>query len=177
MLSLEAFTKGYPDRVVYWGTSGQRIAAQHSFDCFGLWQLHHCGRLLYGPEVRQFLPEPTSNDLYAGVARHLRTILEHGRGGRSLYAFGWLLDTARCLYTLRYDAVIPKTDAGEWALREGLCPDAKALQLAVAVRRDPALIRQEAVLQQAEGLTEAIAGFAQVLRRELEAREIPIPTD
>lgn len=175
MLSLDAFTKGYPDLVVYWGTSGQRITDHHVFDSFSLWALHRFGQLLHGPEVRNFLPKPTSKDLHTGVARHLRTILDHGRGGRSLYAFGWLLDIARGLYTLQHNAVIPKTAAGEWALQEGLCPDAEALRLALAVRRDPALIRQDAVLRQAEGLTPAIQRFADVLRRALEERNIPVP--
>lgn len=175
ILPLDSLTKGYLNASVYWGTSGQRIIEGYVPDCFCLWQLHHGGRLLHGPEVRHVLPEPTPADLHTATARHLRTILVHGRGARSLYAFGWLLDTARGLYTLRYDAVIAKTAAGEWALSQGLCPDAAALRLALAVRRDPALIHQEAVLQRAEGLTEAIAGFAEVLRQELLARSIPIP--
>lgn len=76
---------------------------------------------------------------------------------------------------LRHDAVVSKTAAGEWALAEGLCPDPQALELALSVRREPALIRQEAVLRQAELLTPAIQRFAAVLQRELEARRIPIP--
>lgn len=172
MLSLNAFTKGYPDTVVYWGTSGQRITDRHHFDSFSLWALHHFGRLLYGPDVRSSLPIPTPTDLHADVAHHLATILRYGRGDRSLYAFGWLLDTARGLYTLRHDAVISKTAAGEWALAEGLCPDAEALRLALAVRRNPALIREPATLMQAEALTPAIARFAAVLRQELEGRSI-----
>lgn len=109
------------------------------------------------------------------MARHLRTILDHGRGGQPLYSFGWLLDMARGLYPLRHDAGIRKTAAGEWALAEGLCPDPQALELALSVRREPALIRQEAVLRQAGLLTPAIQRFAAVLQRELEARRIPIP--
>lgn len=175
ILPLDAFTKGHPDRVVYWGTSGERITDRHHFDAFSLWELHHSGRLLYGGDVRHSLPIPTPFDLHAAVAQHLRTILLHGRGGRSLYAFGWLLDVARGLYTLRHDAVIAKTAAGEWALSLGLCPDEAALRLALAVRNHPALMQQEAVLRQAEALTPAIQGFAAILRRELEARSIAIP--
>ena len=175
ILPLDAFLKGYPDRVIYWGTSGQRITDRHLLSSFDLWELHHCGQLLYGPDVRHFLPIPTPADLHADVARHLRTILNHGCGGRSLYAFGWLLDTARGLYTLRHNTVIPKTAAGEWALHECLCPDEAALQQALAVRREPALMQQEAVQRQAEALTPAIAGFAQVLQQALTALDIPIP--
>lgn len=167
MLDIASFLKGYPTTVVYWGTSGQRIAERHHFDSFGLWELHHCGWLLHGEDVRDLLPFPTPSDLHTDVARHLDAILHHGCGGRSLYAFGWLLDIARGLYTLRHDAVIPKTAAGEWALAHGLCPDEAALRLALAVRRDPSLIQQPAVLAQAEALTPAIQSFAQVLSREM----------
>ena len=175
MLTLDAFTKGYPDRVVYWGTSGQRITDHHHFDPFSLWLLHESGQLLHGAEVRQFLPKPTAFDLHAAVARHLRTILDHGRGGDSLYAFGWLLDIARGLYTLQHDGVIAKTAAGEWALRQGLCPDAEALLLALRVRQDPSLIHQEEIRRQACALTPAICSFAAVLHQALERRGVPIP--
>lgn len=175
MLCTETLTKRTPGIVVYWGTSGQRLTDRCALDAFSLWELHHAGQLLHGPDVRHILPIPTPAELHRGVARHLRTILDHGRGGRSIYTFGWLLDTARGLYTLRHDAVISKTAAGEWALHEGLCPDEDALRLALAVRREPALIALEAVLQQAEALTPAIQRFADVLQHELAARNIPIP--
>lgn len=170
MLPLTAFLDSTPATVVYWGTSGQRITDKHSVDPFSLWELHHCGRLLYGEDVRHFFPKPTPSDLHTAIARHLQTILQHGHGTRSLYAFGWLLDISRGLYTLRHHAVIAKTAAGEWALSEGLCPDADALQLALAVRRDPALLSQADVLERAEALTPAIQAYSQVLRRELNAR-------
>lgn len=175
ILSLHAFLNGYPDNVVYWGTSGQRITDRHYFDSFGLWELHHCSRLLHGRDVRDTIPLPTPSALHADTAHHLRSVLDHGRGGQSLYAFGWLLDIARGLYTLQHDAVIAKTAAGEWALAHHLCPDEAALRLALAVRRDPSLIRTPAILAQAEALTPAIQGFAQVLQRELTGRGIPIP--
>ena len=175
MLCADIISNSTPGTVVYWGTSGQRITDRFTLDAFCLWELHHGGQLLEGPERREILPHPTPSNLHQGVARHLHTILDHGRGGQTLYTFGWLLDTARGLYTLRHDAVISKTAAGEWALAEGFCPDAEALRLALAVRREPALIRQEAVLRQAELLTPAIQRFAAVLQRELEARRIPIP--
>lgn len=174
MLSLGGFLTGRPDLVVYWGTSGQRISDRHHFDSFSLWELHRFGRLLHGSDVRHFLPKPTPADLHSDVARHLVTLLQHGRGGRSLYAFGWLLDVARGLYTLRHDAVISKTAAGEWALSEGLCPDPDTLRLALAVRRTPALMQDGAVLAQAEQLTPAIQRFAALLQEELTARGISI---
>ena len=175
MLSMDAFISNRPERVVYWGTSGQRLKEQHNPDLFGRWLLHHCGRLLHGTDVRKKLPIPTPDMLHTAVARHLRALLDYGHGGRSVYTFGWLLDTARGLYTLRHDVVISKTAAGEWALAEQLCPDEQALQLALAVRRNPALLQQEAVLQQAEALTPAIQAFGAVLRQALEARGIAIP--
>lgn len=170
MLALDAFVSGCPTTVVYWGTSGQRVTERHHFSSIDLWELHHSGQLLHGADVRSLLPTPTPADLHADVARHLDTILQHGHGSRDLYAFGWLLDVARGLYTLRHDAIASKTAAGEWALTQHLCPDEAALRLALAVRRDPALIRQPAILSQAEALTPAIRAFAQVLRQELAAR-------
>lgn len=175
MLDLEAFLKRTPSTVVYWGTSGQRITDRHHFDSFSRWELHRIGQLLHGADVRQAIPIPTPQEMYADVARHLSTIVEHGHGSRSLYAFGWLLDIARGLYTLRYDAVASKTEAGTWALAQGLCPDADALRLALRVRQTPALIADEAILAQAEALTSAIQAFAGVLRRALAAKGLDLP--
>lgn len=172
---LDSFTNPTPSSVVYWGTTGQRLTDRPSLDAFALWQLQHQSKLLHGPDVRHFLPKPTAADLHAAVGKHLRTILDHGCGGRSIYAFGWLLDIARCLYTLRHDSVVAKTAAGEWALNHGLCPDAAALRMALDVRRDPALMQQLAVLKAAESLTPAIAAFAAVLQQELAMRSAPIP--
>lgn len=55
--------------------------------------------------------------------------------GRSIYSFGWILDIARCIYTLRTCKIIVKTDAVEWALENNLCPDPDALRIALEVRR------------------------------------------
>jgi len=175
MLSLDAFTNHTPDTVVYWGTSGQRITDFHHFDSFSRWELMHCGWLLHGEDVRHLFPLPAPSMLHADVASHARTLLQHGRGSNNLYAFGWLLDIARGLYTLRHDAVISKTAAGEWALAEGLCPVEGALRLALRVRRCPELIRQPEILTQAEALTPAIQAFAKVLCAELNARGTPLP--
>jgi len=175
ILPLDAFTKDSPDTVVYWGTSGQRLTDRYHFDSFSLWELHHCGKLLHGPELRHFLPKPTPSALHADVARHLRTILGHGHGSASLYAYGWLLDISRGLYTLETNAVLSKTTAGEWALARHLCPDEAALRLALSVRRDPSLMGREAVRRQAEALTPAIQSYAAVLRQALDARGILIP--
>lgn len=167
ILPLDAFLKGYPCNVVYWGTSGQRIKPRHDLSSFDLWELHHAGRLLHGEDVCSILPIPTSDDLFRDVAVHLRAIRQHGRGGPSLYAFGWMLDIARGLYTLRHEAVITKTQAAEWALENHLCPDEEALKRALTVRRDPLLIRQADTLAFAEALTPAIQGFSSVLQAEL----------
>jgi hypothetical protein len=78
-----------------------------------------------------------------------------------------LLDVARCLYTLHTGEVTSKTAAGEWALAQGLCPDPASLELALAVRRQPALMQQEEVAARAEALTPAIQCFAAVLHQAL----------
>ena len=101
MLSLRAFREKTPDRVVYWGTSGQRITDANRFDSFCLTLLKEKGRLCLGGDVRHLLPMPTYAELVADVARHLESICRAaGLTGRSLYFYGWLLDISRCLYTL-----------------------------------------------------------------------------
>ncbi|MBQ6065518.1 MAG: DUF4111 domain-containing protein [Clostridia bacterium] len=169
MLRLSAFLTGAPDTVVYWGTSGERITDRFAFDSFCKTELLDNGLLLYGADVRGQIRRPTFDELRTDVERHYRTIREHGgKTGKSIYSFGWLLDISRCLYTLRTGKIIAKTKAGEWALENGLCPDAAALQTARRVRKDPLQFeKNQALRQYAENLGSMIQAYAEQLEEAL----------
>ena len=169
MLTLKAFMSGSSDRVVYWGTSGERIADTYAFDSFGMTELIESSTLLYGRDIHGHLKAPSYSDLCADVQRHYKTIRKYvHKTERSLYSFGWLLDIARCLYTLRTWSIIAKTAAGEWALENDLCPTPDAIKFAVKVRRNPWIYRYEKeTLDYAKTLAEPIQRFADVLEKEL----------
>lgn len=170
MLSLSAFVSRSSDRVVYWGTSGERIAERYSFDSFCMAELLENGVLLHGREVRGQFKAPSYAELYADVKRCCEAIRKHAqKTGRSFYSFGWLLDIARGLYTLRTGKIIAKTAAGEWALQNGLCPVETALETALKVRRNPLRYQDNPeIFDCAEALGEEIQRFADVLEKELE---------
>lgn len=169
MLTLDAFINKTPDRVVYWGTSGQRIADNYHFDSFSMKILLENGRLLCGEDVRNKLTAPSYKDLKKDVARHLDTIRNYAHlSGQSLYSFGWMLDISRCIYTLRAGKIIAKTSAGEWALKEQLCPVPDTLEYALRVRRAPWSYKDnEKVLEYAGTINGDIQRYADVLEREL----------
>ncbi len=168
MLTLRSFLDGSPDRVVYWGTSGERVTDAYRFDSFCMYELLRFGRLLCGADVRAALMPPSYSDLRRDVRRHFESIRMYGSAtGRSLYTFGWLLDIARGIYTLRTGEVLPKTLAGERALEDRLCPVPEALTLALDVRRNPALFAREDVAARADTLGPDIQRFADVLEEEL----------
>lgn len=167
MLDLGSFLTGEDTRVVYWGTSGQRLKTQHAFSAFDRASLLQNGQLLLGKDVRRHLEMPEYGEIVADVARHFASIREHGRGDRSIYAYGWLLDIARCMYTLVNGRLTTKTAAAQWALDERLCPCPAELSMALTVRRQPELMQDESVLAYAEGLTEAIHSFAALLEKAL----------
>ena len=127
------------------------------------------GILLCGNDIRDRLPRPAPDDLGAGVRKHYETIRKYAqKTGRSLYSFGWLLDISRCIYTLRTGGIISKTAAGEWALRENLCPCADALQKAVEVRKMPAAYQKdESIFDYAQDLGSSVQRYADILEREL----------
>ena len=155
-------------RAVVWGSRGERLSDGWLPDAFTLLSLHQCGRLLAGKEVRASLPRPDASLLREAVAAHLQTIRRHAVvTGSSLYSCGWLLDIARGLYTLRTGALIAKTSAGEWALAEGLCPDADALCRALTLRRNPELARLPEAQVFLAGLGPVIQRFADVLEAAL----------
>lgn len=170
MLTLDAFLSKAPDRVVYWGTSGERITDAYGFNSFDRAELMAYGALLHGRDVRANLKMPGYDEMYADAKRHCETIRQHvQKTGRSFYSFGWLLDIARCLYTLRTGKIVGKMAAGEWALENGLCPVPDALSYAVRVRKAPLKYRyDEQTLAYAETLAGPIQRFADVLEAELE---------
>lgn len=169
MLTLNAFLSGEPDRVVYWGTSGERITDRYAFDAFCMSELLDSGILIYGNDVREQLSAPSYNELKTNVQRHYQTIRNFAKKtGRNFYAYGWLLDISRCMYTLRTGKIISKTAAGEWALQEGLCPCADALAKAVEVRKEPKRYQNdERIFDYAETLGNDIQRYADVLENEL----------
>lgn len=170
MLTLRAFLTGEPDRVVYWGTSGERVTDAYSFDSFCLTELLMYGRLLHGEDIRGELKPPSFDLLYDDIYRHYEAIREYARKpSRSIYSFGWMLDIARCIYTLRTKKIISKTDAGAWALQNQLCASPEALEYALRVRMNPlAYIHDDSTLDYAETLSEPIQRFADALKTELE---------
>lgn len=168
MLTLDAFLSQKPDRVVYWGTSGERITDRYKFDSFGMAELIESSVLLYGADLRKELKPPAFHELYADVTRHYETIRKYAQStGRSFYSFGWMLDIARCIYTLRTGKIIAKTEAAEWALENRLCPDPNVLEFTLKVRRNPLEYTDDKTLDYAETLGEQIQRFADILEREL----------
>ena len=169
MLSLSAFLLGERDRVVYWGTSGERITTRYGFDSFSMSELLDSGILLYGRDVRDQLTHPTYNNLKADVRRHYETIRQYAQTtGRDLYSYGWLLDISRCIYTLRTGKIIAKTEAGEWALQQGICPCTEALTMALEIRKEPLkYLHDSYTFDYAETLGAIVQQFANVLEDEI----------
>lgn len=171
MLTLSAFLSKEPDCVVYWGTSGQRITDTYAFDSFCMAELLQNGVLLYGTELRDLLTLPEYSDLYQDVKRHYEGIRQYAQTtDRSLYSFGWLLDIARGIYTLRKGAIISKTEAAQWALDNNLCPVPDTLKIALKVRKNPLAYQKDSeILNYAEALGPDIQKFADMLEKEIKS--------
>ncbi len=171
MLTLSAFISKESDCVVYWGTSGQRITDIYQFDSFCMTELLQNGQLLYGIDVRNQLKPPKYADLYHDVKKHYESIRKYAQTtNRSFYSFGWLLDIARGIYTLRNGTVTSKTDAAQWVLGNNLCPVTDALKVALKVRKNPMAYRNDSeIFHYAETLGPEIQRFADVLEKELDS--------
>lgn len=155
-------------RLVYWGTSGQRITDRCERDCFSELELAKYGRAVYGDQPWPF-PAPGREALRTAVQRHYESIRKCAvQTDESLYSCGWLLDIARCVYTLRFHDVIAKTQAGVWALEERLFSDEEPLKRTLELRRDPLSRKDsEEVKQWLRGLGPTVQSYADVLEREL----------
>lgn len=159
-------------RLVYWGTTGQRVTDRYEPDVFSRYELAECGELIYGRDEPGLFACPGGEELNAAVRRHYDAIRQYAvRTDESLYSCGWLLDMARCVYTLRRGEVIGKTQAGKWALREHIFPDEDALEKTLLIRQDPLAYRErEDTKQWLRGLGPTVQRYADVLEAELERR-------
>jgi len=112
---------------------------------------------------------PTHEEFLGDIRHHYETIRNYAqKTGGNLYAFGWMLDIARCLYTLQRDEVISKTQAGEWALREGLCPEKAVMEEVLRIRGDPeAAVRDADTMFWAKEMGPHVQKFADVLEAYL----------
>ena len=157
------------ERVVYWGTSGQRITDSYSFDVFSTMQLKDYGILIYGNEIRDRIQYPTYDEMLQAVRNHYETIREYGvKPGRSLYSAGWMLDIARCLYTLAERKIISKTKAGYWAIEKGLVPDAEVMKKVINIRENPLKHKDDIEVQDwLKMLGPSIQEFAEVLENKM----------
>lgn len=173
MLSADMFFENRPGRAVYWGTRGERICERYDPDVFGKAQLIQSSVHLYGNDIRDRIKQIEYSDLLEGVKRHHATIRDYAHTtGRSLYTFGWILDIARCIYTLRSGKILSKTKAAEWAMENHLCPDEDALLFALDVRKNPSEKKKDPkVFDFAETMAGAIQRFNDVLEMEIRRAE------
>ena len=157
-------------RLVYWGTGGQRVTDTHARDPFSCFELAKYGKSVRG-NAPWIFPAPDREELIGGVRDHYNAIRKYAaETNESLYSCGWLLDIARCVYTLRYSDVIAKTKAGIWALDEHIFPDEASLRKTVEIRQHPAFFKDRPdVKTWLKSLGPVVQRYADVLEHELPA--------
>ncbi len=156
-------------RLVYWGTSGQRVTDRYTPDAFSGLELAKYGVPVYGKEP-WILPAPGREERIRAIRTHYDVIRRYAvQTDGSLYSCGWLLDIARCIYTLRHDDIISKTQAGVWALREHIFSDEEPLKTTIEIRQHPLVFKgREDVKHWLKGLGPVVQRYADVLERELQ---------
>lgn len=169
ILSKDALFNNKPSQIVYWGTGKESIKNHYKLDSFSLSEVIDNGKLLYGIDIRNQLKKLIFADLYSDIKLHYETIRNYAqKTSKNIYSFGWLLDIARCIYTLRTGQIISKTAAGKWALKEDICNVSDELKTALKVRENPLQYKDDDyILNLAENLGNTIQKYADVLEAEL----------
>lgn len=169
ILTLDKFLGKKDDKAVYWGTSGQRITEQYYLDVFSTIELLDDGKLIYGLDIRDLVDYPKNEEVIAAIKGHYNAIRTYAvKTDQSLYSAGWMLDIARCLYTLETGKIIGKTSAGEWALENNLCSDSSVLEKVIEIRKEPLHFKNdESTKKWLETLGPSIQCFADVLEKSI----------
>lgn len=156
-------------RLVYWGTSGERVTDSYTLDAFSRYELANCGRSVYGQSDRSIFSAPGREELVSAIQAHYETIRKYAvQTSESIYSCGWLLDIARCIYTLRYNDVIGKTQAGLWALDEHIFTDEEPMRKTLEIRRQPNEYKDNSdVKRWLRSLGSTVQQYADVLEGEL----------
>jgi len=170
IVSIDEFISNQYTKVVYWGTSGQRVTTHYSFDVFSQFELIKYGQLLFGYDIRDQLTLPTYEQLKSGVQQHYQTIRHFAvQTDDRLYSCGWLLDIARCIYTLHNNDIISKTNVGEWAIMNNLCPVKEEMPRTLRIRNNPLAYKDQPKIKDwLKSLGAVVQSFADVLEKELE---------
>ena len=169
---LDEYLSGTFSRLVYWGTTGQRITDRYKPDPFSQYELARNGRSVYGSDDRSIFTLPGREMLIDAIRVHYETIRKYAQQtDERLYSCGWLLDICRCIYTLRNNDVISKTQAGIWALQEHIFPDEEPLKKTIEIRKEPMAYKNRGDIQQwLKGLGPVVQQYADALERELSGR-------
>ena len=168
--SQDAFLNNKIERTVYWGTSGQRITDTYNLDSFTTTELIENRILLCGEDILAGqLTYPTHDAFKSDIRHHYHAIRAYAQiTSGEITSCGWMLDIARGLYTLKTNTIIAKTAAGEWAIAEGLAPDADVLKRVLQIRNNPLCYMNDAdTLEWCATLGVYIQAFADVLKKEL----------
>ena len=169
---LDEFRTDQFQRLVYWGTSGQRVTDRYRLDPFARYELAHHGECVFGEADRDLFLPPDQEELKTAVRKHYEAIRTYAvLTDDSLYSCGWLLDLARCVYTLRYQKVIGKTQAGIWALENHVFADEEAIRKTLMIRQDPVSYRDcPETRTWLKSLGPTVQRCADVLGKELEEK-------
>ena len=169
IMPIQAYQQGMDSSIVYWGTSGQKIIRHFSLDVFARLELRKLGKLVQGQGSRSMFVRPERNEIIKAVQNHLHTIRTFAvHTDERLYSCGWMLDIARCVYTLRFNDVVGKTQAGEWALDKHLFENEEPMKRALLIRRDPIRYRDDPDTRAwLRSLGPIIQQYADVLEKEL----------
>ena len=175
MAGKDEYLTGSFSRLVYWGTSGQRITGCYQQVPFTAFELAKYGRSVYGADDRSIFSVPSIEALTAAVRHHYETIRKYAvQTDEKLYSCGWLLDIARCIYTLRTGDVVAKTRAGLRALSEHLFENEEPLKKAVEIRQNPLEYKnRDDVKEWLKSLGPTVQQYADVLERELQKHSVP----
>ena len=83
------YLSGSFSRLVYWGTSGQRITDRYQKDVFSAYELAKYGKSIYGENDRSIFVEPSAAELRSAVKQHYESIRRYAvQTDEKLYSCG-----------------------------------------------------------------------------------------
>ena len=136
-------------------------------------ELLEYGVLIHGRDIRNQLIGPTYSDLVEGVKNQYEIIRRYAKNtGESIYSAGWILDIARCIYTLQTGEILDKTSAGIWAIEKDICPKREVVERVLEIRQSPLTYKEDKEYKEwLKNLGEDIQAFADILEKELNGIE------
>lgn len=140
IISVNALKNDIPSNAIYWGTSKDKLNTKYTLSGFSLKGLIDKGDLIYGEDIRKYLPYPSDEIMMYQINHLINTLRTHTLSLEDdIHSVDWLFLISQSIYWLRTKNTTSKTNSAKWILDNCNYKWNNSLAKALKIRENPTL--------------------------------------